>query len=396
MPRASRRRRRAPGRGLGQSALVGIAATITLVLVGGSLLAIHTQSQGYRSATSSGYVALADQVALASTRTGARLSALMAGAPALANQDLPHTARGTLQQGLDAAVLDTASQVAQARTIASPPPVSDFATRFTRVMQLRASATAQLRTTVDDLLGMQPLPVAGAPTSPAAAAPATLISSNQAAGEMSAEGQVFEQADTDYRSLRAVVATQSPPLRLQASVWVPPPVATAPLGSVSLGATAPALASSAALVPLHHLVVTAVGLSPPAVPSGGTGMSSTSCADPVSTVSGAVPAVLPPTATVSSLVSVTNCGNVSESNVMVTATLAPSDPPGTAAAPSGGAGGRSQAVVAIASGSSSAPSLAPLPVASGHRYVLTVTVSLPPGQADPRGSSQQFLLQVAG
>ncbi len=88
---------------------VGIAATVTLVLVAGSLLAIHTQSQGYRDATTRGYVALADQVGQASTRTGAQLSRADGGAaPTLPDQRFPATARGVLQQGLDAAVLDTA------------------------------------------------------------------------------------------------------------------------------------------------------------------------------------------------------------------------------------------------------------------------------------------------
>ena len=66
MPRASRGRRRTRTRGLGQSVLIAIAATITLVLVGGSLLAIHTQSQGYRYSTTAGFVALADPVGQAS------------------------------------------------------------------------------------------------------------------------------------------------------------------------------------------------------------------------------------------------------------------------------------------------------------------------------------------
>jgi len=395
MPRASRRRRRPPGRGLGQTVLVGIAAAVTLVLVGGSLLAIHTQSQGYRSATTSGYAGLADQVGQASTRTGAQLATLMASAPTLTNQKFPDTARAVLQQGLDAAVADTAAQATQAATIASPPPVGDLAHRFTGVMRVRESATARLRSTIDRLLGMRPLPVAGAPTSSAPSAPATLISAGQAEAEMSAEGRVFEQADADFRSLRATAAAQHLSFHLHPSVWVPYPVDTAPLGSAALGASATALASSTALVPFHHLVVTAVGLSPPAVPAGGVGTVSTSCIDPQSTVPGAVPTVLPPTTTVAALVSVTNCGNVPESDVTVTVAVAPADPAGVTPPSLGVSGGTSRAVVAIASGSSSAPPLAPLSVSSGHRYTVTVTVSLPPGQADATGATQEFLIQVA-
>ena len=395
MPRASRRRRRPPGRGLGQTVLIGIAATVTLVLVGGSLLAIHTQSQGYRDATTRGYAALADQVGQASARTGAQLSTLMAGAATLTNEQFPHTARGVLEQGLDSAVSDTASQADQAVTIASPPPVGDLSSQFTAVMQLRAATTAQLRSTVDRLLGMAPLPVPGAPTATPSATPGALISADQAAAEMAAEGLAFERADAGFRALRADAARQRAPLRLHPSVWVPAPVDTAPLGSAVLGATAAALASSTALVPFHHLVVTAVGLDPPAVPTGGVGIVSTSCIDPASTVPTGTPSVVPPTTTLAALVSVTNCGTVPEAGVTVTVTVAPDDPPGSAPVPSGSTGGRSRATVTLQSGASAAPPLAALPVAAGHRYTVTVSVSIPPGQADPTGSTQQFLVRVA-
>ncbi|HVC66310.1 MAG TPA: hypothetical protein VND44_01815 [Acidimicrobiales bacterium] len=399
MPRASRRRRRSPGRGLGKTVLFGIAATFTVVLLVGSLLAIHTQSQGYRDATTRGYAALADQVGQASARTGARLSSLMAGAGALPDRAYPYTARGVLQQGLDSAVRDTSDQAVQAATIASPPAVGDLSDRFTSAIRLRASATVRLRTTVDRLLGMQPLPVAGAPAPAAPAtttAPATLISVDQAAAEMSAEGLAFEQSDADLRALRAAAAALRAPFHLHPSVWVPAPASTAPLGSAALAATATSLASAKALVPVHRLVVTAVGLNPPAVPTGGTGIVATTCASPTSATPGATPTVVPPTTTVAALVTVTNCGTVPESGVSVTVTVSPADPPGTAPPPPGESGGRSRARVMLAPGASVAPALAPLPVSSAHRYTVTVSVSLPPGQTDPAGSTQQFLVQVVG
>lgn len=393
MPRA-RRRRRPPGRGLGQSVLIGIALTITVVLVAGSLLAIHTQSKGYRDATTVGYVALADPIGQASARTGAQLSALMAAAPSLTNGQFPNTARGELEQGLDAAVLATTNQATQAATISSPPPVGGMSGRFTQVMQLRASTTEAVRATIDQLLGMSPLPVAGAPTTAAPAPAATFISTARASAELSAEGQQFVAADNGFRAVRAEAAAQHLASSLRASVWVHPPIDSAPLGPTALGATAAALALSPALRAFHHLVITAVGLSPPAVPSGGVGIVATSCIAPQSTAPGATPTVVPPTSTLQALVSVTNCGTVPEADVTVTVTVAPADDPGSTAIPSAGQGGRSRAVVTIASGASSAPSLAPLPVAPGHRYTLTVTVSLPPAQADAAGATQQFLIQV--
>jgi hypothetical protein len=94
-------------------------------------------------------------------------------------------------------------------------------------------------------------------------------------------------------------------------------------------------------------------------------------------------------------VTVTNCGNVPESDVTVTLTVTPADTPGASGPPATARGGRSTATVDMISGASAAPSLAPLPVAGGHTYTVTVAVTLPPGQADPAGSTQQFLVQVA-
>ena len=62
---------------------------MTVVLVVGSLVAIHTQSPGYRHATTPGYAALADRVGQASDRTGAQLSPSMAAAPTLTDRPFP-------------------------------------------------------------------------------------------------------------------------------------------------------------------------------------------------------------------------------------------------------------------------------------------------------------------
>ncbi len=374
--------------------LIAIAATITLVLVGGSLLAIHTQSQGYRDSTTAGFVALADPVGQASARTGAGLATLMAGAASLPDTAVPATARGILQQGLDSAARATADQAVQAGNLASPPPQDDLASRFTQVMVLRATATAALRSTVDRLLGMQPLPIAGAPSTTAPASPTTQISAIQASTELAAEGRTFEQADDLFRSVRGTAATHHLAHRLQPSVWVPAPEATAPLGSTRLAASASALASAPSLVAFHRLVLTSVGITPPAVPSGGIGSVSTSCATPTSAVPAAAPAVVPPTGTLGVSATVTNCGNVPELGVRVSVSVVPADAPGEAAPPAGAQGGHSAAVVAVSSGSSTSPVLAPLPVADGHRYTVTVAVSLPPGQTDTTGSTQQFLVYV--
>lgn len=269
VPRASRRRRRSRGRGAGQLVLVGIAAAITVVLIVGSLVALHTQSAGYRSATTSGYAILATRIADASTVTGHRLAGLMQGAPGLTNARFPHTARGILQQGLDSAVQETSGQAADSAHIASPPPSGDLATPFSTVMQQRATATAELRSTVDQLLGMAPLPVAGAPSTGVPTSPNTLISVGQATAELTRVGGLLEQADDGYRQLVAAARSLHPAVHLPPSVWVQDPVTGSPLGATGLGGSAATLSTSAALVPFHHLVITAIGLTPGRTRRGG-------------------------------------------------------------------------------------------------------------------------------
>jgi hypothetical protein len=80
----------------------------------------------------------------------------------------------------------------------------------------------------------------------------------------------------------------------------------------------------------------------------------------------------------------------------VIATLVPADPPGTAPPSAGSRGGRSRARLTVRSGGSVALSMAPLPVAAGHRFSLTIAVATPPGQAETTGSTQEFLLQISG
>ncbi len=361
---------------------------ITLVLVVGSLLAVHTRSAGYRSATTAGWAALAGRVAGASEQTGVRLAALMAKAPTLPNRAFPFSARAVLQQGLDEAVQESAVQASEADRTTPPAPEGGLATSFSQVIDARAVATSRLRSAVDQLLGLAPLPVAGAPATTAPAQPPTLISVGQASAQLTAVGRTYVAADAGYRALEVAAGRRHVAALLPPSAWVSAPAATAPLGPDRLGATAQDLASSTTLAAFHHLVVTAVGLSPPAVASGGVGIVATSCIAPKSTVPGTAPTVLPPTTTVVALVTVTNCGTVPEPDVAVSVTVQGAD-----AGASGG--GVTRATAVLAPGSSAAPVLAPLRVVPGHSYTLTVSVALAPGQVDPAGTTHTFLLKIA-
>ena len=77
-------------------------------------------------------------------------------------------------------------------------------------------------------------------------------------------------------------------------------------------------------------------------------------------------------------------------------TLAVADPAGTAPPPVDARGGKDQQRVTLASGSSVALTMPPLTVAGGHLYLLDVSVAVPTDQANPAGTTQQFLLQITG
>ncbi len=396
MPRARRRRpRSAARRSRARTVVLVLLVAVSLVLVAGSLAEIHAQSGGYRNSTDSGYGALAATVADLSNQTGAELAALMSSAPGLTNQAPPRSARALLQQGLDAAVAATAQESSQAARLVPPYPTGQVSQQFSHVMAERATGALGLRTTIDRLLGMTPLPVAGVPSATVGSSRAPLISVAQASRAMAAAGLVFQQSDVDYRTLVAQIHRQKLPMRLPQSVWVPAPIATAPLGSPTLAATAAALGNASELQPFHRLAITAVGLSPPAVSTGGPGLFGADCASVVSNGPGSTPTVLPPTTTVTSEVTVTNCGTVPESGVAVTETLTLADPAGTPPPPRGARGSAAGITITLAAGSSRALTLRPLGVAGGHLYTLTVAVSVPPSQQDRAGSTQQFLLRIA-
>jgi hypothetical protein len=369
---------------------------VTLVLVVASIAEIHAQSSGYRRSIDAGYGALAARVVDASNQTGTQLAAVMDSAPSLTNQALPRTARAVLEQGLDAAVAATAQEADQAAHLVPPYPTDQVSDQFADVMAARATGTADLRHTVDQLLGMTPLPIAGAPAASVPPAPAVLISIGQATTSMANAGQIFQQSDADFANLTAQIRKMALPIHLPRSVWVPVPVASAPLGPPQLASSAATLGNAAALAPFHRLAITAVGLSPPAVAAGGPGVVGGDCTNVASNAPGATPTVLPPTTTVTAEATVTNCGTVPETGVVVTQTLALADPAGTAPPPPSARGSASRVSVALRSGASMALTLPPLSVASGHLYSLTVQVAVPASQQDTAGSTQQFLLQISG
>jgi hypothetical protein len=378
-----------------EALVIGIAAVVVI----GSISKISTESSAYRTSTDSGYGALAARIVDDSNRTGGLLASLMAKAPGLPNQQVPYVAmaRTEVQQGLDQAVLSSEQEADATEHLVPPSPVGNVSTQLVSVMKDRATAVSDLRAAVDQRLGMAPLPIAGSP--PASSTPnnVPLVSIDQAARSMAAAGDRLQRADAEYLALLASIRHQRLAIRLPRSVWVPTADVTSPLSSVALGQAASSLSASAALAPYHQLVISALGLTPPAVATGGTGVVGDSCGAPfsVTPAPGAPPTIVPPTLLLTAAPTITNCGTVTETGVALTETLTLADPPGTAAPPPGTSGGKRNTTVAVRSGSSVGVALSPIAVAPGHRYQLTVTVAIPPGQADPTGSSQQLVVQIA-
>jgi hypothetical protein len=407
-----------------------VAVVVALAI--GSVAEIHAQSAGYRQLTDAGYGVLATQVIDASNQTGTQLATLVKNAPTIPNAPYPtvngrgvsvasqtasvagHSARAVIQQGLDAAVTSAQQEAVQAAQLSPPAPAGNLGARLSAILSDRATAVTNLRATVDRLLGMAPLSVAGAPTS-ATSPPGTAsdgvgsITAAEASREAAAEGAVFQQSDRTYAVLAAQLRrgqlTGTGPIHLPTSVWARSgsSLTAAHLGGMPVQLAPPS--GSAALVPFHRLIVTAAGLVPPAVPSAvggdlpGSGIVATSC---VATTQAAVPGttatVLPPTPTVAVQVTVTNCGTVTEVKTPVTATLALADSPGIAAPPAGDTGGTAHATVTVISGGSQALTLGGLHVAGGHNYTLTIAVHVRTGaggQANRTNATQKFLLQIA-
>ncbi len=383
-------------------AVVVIAVVIGVVVIA-SLAEINAQSAPFRKMVNRSFGALASPLVNSSTQTGRELATTMKGAAGT------QSSRPALQQMLDQAVTEATDQANSAAELVPPAAVGSLDQQLVAVFDERAAAATAMRTTVDGLLGMVPLPVAGAPVSSSTAAPAPPLTTAQAVTGLSAVAAQISKADADYASVRRALARAPGPVRLPRSSWVTGPPATAPLGPTQLAAAPPALAASSALLAVHQLLISAVGLSPPPVGSAGT--VGDNCQNPSSRPAVAPPTILPPTKQLSAQVTVTNCGSVNENGVVVSMSvqLAPGSPPPTTTttSPARGSTSTSTSTAASASpsstrrtisltpGRSTSLTLGPLAVAHGGQFVVTVSVTAPPGQANPAGTTQAFLVQIS-
>ncbi len=375
-----------------------MAAVVIVVIVGvivvASIAEINAQSAPYRQMVNRSFGALASPLVNASTQTGRDLATTMTQAAGASST------RNGLQQKLDQAVADATSQSRDAASLIAPAAVGALDQQLVAVFADRASATTAVRSAVDGLLGMTPLPVAGGSvsTTPTTAPPVTAA---QATTLLSTAGAQISKADANYASVRKALARATGPVRLPRSSWVTGPPSTAPLGPTQLAAVPASLAAAPALAILHQLLISAAGLSPPAITTtGGSSTVGEGCSNPSTRPASPPATILPPTTRISAQVTVTNCGNVNESGVTVTTTVqavpgAPIQGTHQSSAPSTTTPTSLRQTISLTSGSSMSLAMGPLRVEAGHEYVVTLAVSVPPGQTDPAGTTQAFLVQVS-
>lgn len=371
--------------------VVGVIVVIVGVVVIASIAEINAQSGPYRRMVNRSFGALASPLVNASTQTGRDLATTMRNAAGTSST------RAGLQQMLDHVVNEATAQSGDAANLVPPAAVGSLDQQLVAVFAERAAAATAARTTVDGLLGLVPLPVAGAPPAPTPA-PAPSLTTAQAAAALSAVGAQIHEADVDYAAVRRALARAPGPVRLPRSSWVTGPAAAAPLGQAQLAAAPPALMASSALGVVHKLLISAVGLSPPALGSSGPGTVGDNCANPSSRPASPPASLLPPTRKLSGQVTVTNCGNVVEKGVVVSMTvqLVPGSPtPGKAASSTPASPSSMRRTIVLGPGGSRSLAMGPLAVVPGSQYVATMALTFPSGQADPAGTIQAFLVQIS-
>jgi hypothetical protein len=345
--------------------LITLSACVLIVvaLLVGGVTQIGRQSGPFYASVNRSFAAQATTLIKESNNTSVSLRRLM--------KDVQSQDRRTLQAGLDTLTAQADQEEAAAENLASPSAPGDVPGEFAAVLAERADAVHSVRSALDGLLGLGPLPIAGSPGAEVTIlAPPTNVSSTQATDRIVAAGMVLVRADRSYATLRRALTRLAGHARLPASTWI---TATDDWQSGPIATEVELVTSSTTLEVTHRLVLRVVKVTPPALPS------PTGAATPGLSV-------LSPTTSVLVQVVLSNLGSVDEPHASVQFQLTP-QPTGTAVTITRTAG-------LAAAGSVSLPQ-ASFKVKPGANYQLTVAVVLPPGQADATGTSLSEVLQIA-
>jgi hypothetical protein len=343
---------------------------VLLALVGG-LLREHSQSSAYERALDRSYAAQARLVVEESNRLDVQLRALL--------RTMSRQTRTSLELELDTLVRSAGSLAEEASTAASPSPSGSAGVDIAVAMADRADAARMLRSAVDGLLGMSPLPVAGAPGTSTPGAPVQRLSVPAAAAELARAGRILVEGDKSYAAGRRALRRAPGHALLPASAWSNRVAIPSTTGALAL---ANALVGSSSLAAVHRieLVTHALALTPAPVPSSG----GATPAGPV--------AVLPPTGRIGLSVVVANAGNVTERGIVVRVSVRSSGQSGPTSAAAGAVKGgvagaahsEASSRVALSPGSSISVTLPAIPVVPGRRY--TIAVRVDPPVPDTRGA----------
>ena len=312
-----------------------------LVVIGGALKST-TASRAYWRNIDRSFAALARVPVAASNGTGTKLATLPAA--------LAKDSRATLQVELDTLVRSGDRAWQEAETCATPPPYGGAGADLAAALHDRALALGEVRTALDGLLGLEPLPVAG--TGGAASGPVAerSLAPSGAANDLRRAGELLAQADRAYARARGALRRGPAHMVLPASEWKKATSAWGPARSASLVS---AIDSDTSLrgVYLVGLASDDVALTPPPVP-------------PAAAASGA--SEVPPTKVLVVTVLVVDKGNEPESRIEVEA---------TAVTTSGRAARRTRRVSLPAGGSGAVE--VKLGVLPGKTYSVTLSVKPP-------------------
>jgi hypothetical protein len=355
LPRLTHRRSRRRSR-LGRIIVLAVILLVVALLIGG-FTQIGPRSGPFNASVNRSFAAQGAVLVAESNATGALVRRVMG--------DMQTQVRQQLESELDAYSTQAGQQAARAALLLAPHGVQG---QFVSVFSTRAQAVGEVHTAVDGLLGMHPLAVSGAPgaTATAKATTATLLSSTQATDQIAAAGKLLVRADHQYRAVRHSLAHLAGHAKLPASQWITHP----DLWQVGAVATQVDLVvSSTTLAVTHRLVLRAVQITPPALPS-----------------STAAVSVLTPTTQVGLNVVLSNLGSVDEPHVKVTFSLAPL---------SAGAAHTVTRSTGVVAGGSVSLSPVSFPVKPASSYQLTVAIEVPAGQTDAVGTALGEVLQIA-
>jgi hypothetical protein len=335
---------------------------VLLFLLVGGLTQVSRQSHSYDVSVNRSLATQGAVVVDESNATAAELRSLMT--------DMQTQARSALQADLDGLVHQADNEAAQASRATGSVARGGVGVDFSMVLRDRAQAVDQVRFAVDGLLGMHPLPVAGAAASSAAVTSTpTLLSSTEATDRLAAAGALLSRSDQLYRTLRQSLGEATGRARLPASTWVTDPQLWE-AGSVATQVDE--VASSSTLAVTHDLVLRTVRLTPPALPTVNSSPSG--------------PSILTPTTSLGVSVVLSNLGSVDEPHASVQFTLA--------LQPTGATMNQTRTAAIATAGSVTLGSVF-FRVKPGTTYLLTVSVVLPPAQPSSAGSPRQKIIEVA-